>query len=43
MLRISICDDMPDELQRLAAPTRQYLSSDSLDAEVTGSPIRTRC
>lgn len=35
MLRIAICDDMPDELQSIAALTKQYISDNSLDAEVT--------
>lgn len=35
MLRIAICDDMPNELQNLASLTNQYLSEGSLDAKVT--------
>ena len=35
MLRIAICDDMPDELQSIAAITNQYIAANSLDAEVT--------
>ena len=35
MLRIAICDDMPNELQSLVLLTKQYLSVNSLDAEVT--------
>ncbi|MBK1612561.1 LytTR family transcriptional regulator [Rubrivivax gelatinosus] len=35
MIRIAICDDLPDELQRLASLTAQYLSKQGVDAEVT--------
>lgn len=35
MLRIIVCDDMPDELQSLVALTNQYISTKGLDAEVT--------
>lgn len=35
MLRIAVCDDMPDELQGLVALTDQYLSASGLEAEVT--------
>ncbi len=35
MLRIAVCDDMPDELQSLVSLTNQYISANSLDAEVT--------
>ena len=35
MLRIAVCDDMPDELQDLVLLTNQYISANSLDAEVT--------
>lgn len=35
MLRIAICDDMPEELQRLVLLTNQYISVHELDAEVT--------
>ena len=35
MLRIAVCDDMPDELQSLVLLTNQYISAESLDAEVT--------
>jgi len=35
MLRIAICDDMPDELQSLVLLTNQYLSANNLGAEVT--------
>lgn len=35
MLRIAVCDDMPDELQSLVSLTDQYLSANGLDAEVT--------
>ncbi|HEX3029318.1 MAG TPA: LytTR family DNA-binding domain-containing protein, partial [Clostridia bacterium] len=34
MLRIAICDDMPDELQSLVSLTNLYISTKSLDAEV---------
>ncbi len=34
MLRIAVCDDMPDELQRIAAATSQYLSAKRLDADL---------
>ncbi|MDY0302004.1 MAG: LytTR family DNA-binding domain-containing protein [Trichlorobacter sp.] len=36
MLRIAICDDVPDYLQSLVQMTEQYLSLCGLDAEVTG-------
>ena len=35
MLRIAICDDLPDQLQGLVSLTKQYISANSLDAEVT--------
>lgn len=35
MLRIAICDDMPNELQNLVLLTNQYISAENLDAEVT--------
>jgi len=35
MLRIAVCDDMPDELKSLVLLTNQYLSANSLDAQVT--------
>lgn len=35
MLRIAICDDLPDQLQGLVSLTKQYISTNSLDAEVT--------
>lgn len=35
MLRIAICDDMPNELQSLVLMTNQYLSAENPDAEVT--------
>lgn len=35
MLRIAICDDIPDELQRLASLTKQYLFVHSPDATLT--------
>ena len=35
MLRIAVCDDMPDELQSLVALIKQYLSAYDLSAEVT--------
>ncbi|MEA4823696.1 MAG: hypothetical protein VB111_06265 [Clostridiaceae bacterium] len=35
MLRIAVCDDMSDELQSLVSLTNQYISDNSLDAEVT--------
>lgn len=34
MLRIAICDDMPQELQSLVSLTNQYLAANGLDAEV---------
>jgi DNA-binding LytR/AlgR family response regulator len=34
MLRIAVCDDMPDELQSLVSLTKQYISANSLDAEM---------
>ncbi len=33
MLRIAICDDVPQELQGLVSLTSQYLMDNSLDAE----------
>lgn len=33
MLRIAICDDMPDELESLVLLTNKYISAESLDAE----------
>lgn len=36
MLRIAICDDLHKELQSLILLTNQYLSDNSLDAEVAG-------
>ncbi len=36
MIRIAICDDMPDDLQSLVSLTEQFLSVNGLDAEVTG-------
>lgn len=36
MIRIAICDDMPNDLQGLVSLTHQYLSINGLDAEVTG-------
>lgn len=36
MLRIAICDDMPNELQRLSELTEQYISANIIDAEVRG-------
>lgn len=35
MLRIAVCDDMPDELQSLVALIDQYLSASGVEAEVT--------
>lgn len=35
MLRIAICDDMKEELESLVLLTNQYVSANSLDAEVT--------
>lgn len=35
VLRIAICDDMKDELKSLVLLTNQYISANSLDAEVT--------
>lgn len=35
MIRIAICDDMPEDLCGLVALTDQYLSSNGIDAEVT--------
>ena len=35
MLRIAICDDIPDELQRLASLTKQYLSVHGPDATLS--------
>ena len=34
MIRIAICDDMPDDLQGLAALINQYMSINNLEAEV---------
>lgn len=36
MIRIAICDDMPNDLRSLVSLTHQYLSISGLDAEVTG-------
>lgn len=36
MLRIAVCDDMQNELQSLILLTNQYLSVNSLDADVKG-------
>ncbi|QEM67416.1 response regulator transcription factor [Geobacter sp. FeAm09] len=36
MIRIAICDDIPGDLQGLVSLTNQYLSTNGLDAEVTG-------
>ncbi|MEA4921416.1 MAG: LytTR family DNA-binding domain-containing protein [Clostridiaceae bacterium] len=33
-LRIAVCDDIPDELQSIAALTKQYISASNLEAEV---------
>jgi len=35
VLRISLCDDMPDELQSLVSLIKQYISTNNLYAEVT--------
>ena len=35
MLRIAVCDDMSDELQSLVLLENQYISANSLDAQVT--------
>ena len=35
MLRIAICDDQPDQLQSLVSLTKQYISANSLTAEVS--------
>lgn len=35
MLRIAVCDDMPEELQSLVLLIDQYISTHELDAEVT--------
>ncbi|NLE25790.1 MAG: response regulator, partial [Clostridiaceae bacterium] len=35
MLRIAVCDDMPEGLQSLVLLINQYLSDNNLDAEVT--------
>lgn len=34
MLRIAVCDDIPNELQSLVLLTNQYLSANNIDAEV---------
>ncbi|MCD8554391.1 LytTR family DNA-binding domain-containing protein [Seleniivibrio sp.] len=34
MMRIAICDDMPDDLQYIVSRTNQYLSANGIDAEV---------
>jgi DNA-binding LytR/AlgR family response regulator len=34
MLRIAICDDMPEELERLISLTNQYISDNQIEAEV---------
>ncbi|MGE4466106.1 LytR/AlgR family response regulator transcription factor [Sphaerochaeta sp.] len=34
MMRIAICDDMPDDLQYIVSQTNQYLSANGIDAEV---------
>jgi DNA-binding LytR/AlgR family response regulator len=36
MIRIAICDDVPDDLQDLLSLTEQYLSVNGIDARVTG-------
>ncbi len=36
MIRIAICDDMPDDLCGLVRMTEQYLSLNGIDAEVAG-------
>ncbi|MEA4895075.1 MAG: LytTR family DNA-binding domain-containing protein [Oscillospiraceae bacterium] len=36
MLRIAVCDDIQDELQRLVSLTNQYISVNILDADVLG-------
>ncbi|BAL96642.1 LytR/AlgR family response regulator transcription factor [Rubrivivax gelatinosus] len=36
MIRIAICDDQPDDLQRLVAQADRYFSHQGIDAEVTG-------
>ncbi len=35
MLRIAVCDDMPDELQNIVSLTDQYIAAKNLDAEMT--------
>ena len=35
MLRIAVCDDMPDELQNIVSLTDQYITAKNLDAEMT--------
>ncbi|EGJ10608.1 two component transcriptional regulator, LytTR family protein [Rubrivivax benzoatilyticus JA2 = ATCC BAA-35] len=35
MIRIAICDDVPDELEHLSSLTRRYLGEHELDAEVS--------
>lgn len=35
MLRVAVCDDMPDELQNLASLTNQYIAANRLAAQVT--------
>ncbi len=34
MLRITVCDDMEDELKSLVELTNQYISTKNIDAEV---------
>jgi len=34
MLRIAVCDDMPGELAKISALTKEYISAHDLDAEV---------
>ncbi|MEA4933379.1 MAG: LytTR family DNA-binding domain-containing protein [Lawsonibacter sp.] len=35
MLRIAVCDDMPDELQNIVLLTDQYIAAKNLDTEMT--------
>jgi DNA-binding LytR/AlgR family response regulator len=35
MLRIAVCDDMPDELQNIVSLTDQYIAAKNLDTEIT--------
>ncbi|WP_277657054.1 LytR/AlgR family response regulator transcription factor [Seleniivibrio woodruffii] len=35
MIRIAICDDMPDDLQNMTSLTDQFLAENGLDAELT--------